>query len=397
MSRRKLAIPLVLSLLLAACAGADASVSSEPVRPTVASTTTSTTMATTTTVAPFKVARAPAELSALVEDFYGYASGVVDEAPAMVEAVQAAITTTPAETPTRGTASVATFKDEQIGVVEMASDVFLVVDDGSGWTVVGGVWPSIGMPAYFGDGPRHVAVIGSDARPGEPIDRSRADSIHFLGLDGAGKGAVVGLPRDSFVTVPDYGRMKVTGSLARGGPETTMATFDELTGLPFEGYVLTGFAGFEEMLGTVLGGVKAEVPFDINDRWAKANLTAGLQLLDGAQALGFARARKTVPNGDFTRSEHQGVILLAAASAVQTLGYGAIPGLMEAAEPHLMTDLTPEQLLTLAAMIASVDVDSVANVVAPGRPGWAGGASVVYLNESVDSLWEDLADGRLDG
>lgn len=208
---------------------------------------------------------------------------------------------------------------------------------------------------------------------------------------------MVGLPRDSYIDVPGFGRMKATGSLARGGPETMMATFDQLTGLPLEGYVLTGFAGFEELLGSVLGGVSLEVPFNISDRWAKVDLKAGLQVLDGAQALGFARARKTVPGGDLTRSEHQGVILLAAARTVQSLGYSAIPGLMEASEPHLMTDLTPEQLLTFSAMSASVDVDNVANVVAPGRPGSAGGASVVFLNESVGALWEDLSDGRIDG
>jgi hypothetical protein len=75
----------------------------------------------------------------------------------------------------------------------------------------------------------------------------------------------------------------------------------------------------------------------------------------------------------------------------------AIPGLMEASEPHLMTDLSPEQLLTFSAMAASANLDDVANVVAPGRPGSAGGASVVFLNDSVGALWEDIADGRLDG
>lgn len=82
----------------------------------------------------------------------------------------------------------ATFKGSQIGVVELDSDLFLMVDGGSGWRIVGGAWPSLGIPAYFGGGPRHVAVVGSDARPGEPVDRTRADSIHFVSLDGSGGG-----------------------------------------------------------------------------------------------------------------------------------------------------------------------------------------------------------------
>jgi anionic cell wall polymer biosynthesis LytR-Cps2A-Psr (LCP) family protein len=176
-----------------------------------------------------------------------------------------------------------------------------------------------------------------------------------------------------------------------------MATFTDLTGLAFEGYVLTGFAGFQSLVGTVLGGMSVDIPSAINDRWAHVALKAGEQILDGAQALGFARARKTVPGGDLTRSEHQGVILIAAAEAVKEMGYGAIPGLMELSEPHLLTDLTPEQLLTFSAMAISADLDSLSNVVAPGRTGTAGGASVVFLADSVSQLWDDLADGHLEG
>lgn len=398
MPPKKSTLLLALSLTVAACGGADAAESPVPARPTTDSTTTTTTVpATTTTVPVFSVEGAPAALSGSIESFYAFATGQTDQAPTMAEGLRAAMSTGQAETPTMGRASLATFKDQQVAVAEMSSDVFLAVDDGSGWRIVGGVWPSLGLPAYFGGGPRHVAVVGSDARPGEPVDRTRADSIHFVGLDGNGGGSVVGLPRDSYIEVPGIGRMKATGSLARGGPETMMATFNQLTGLPLEGYVLTGFAGFEELLGTVLGGVSLEVPFNIDDRWAKVDLKAGLQVLNGAQALGFARARKTVPGGDLTRSEHQGVILVAAARTVQSLGLAAIPGLMEASEPHLMTDLSPEQLLTFSAMAASANLDDVANVVAPGRPGSAGGASVVFLNDSVGALWEDIADGRLDG
>jgi anionic cell wall polymer biosynthesis LytR-Cps2A-Psr (LCP) family protein len=125
------------------------------------------------------------------------------------------------------------------------------------------------------------------------------------------------------------------------------------------------------------------------------SLSAGEQLLNGDQALGFARARKTVPRGDFTRSEHQGVILLAAARTVGSMGYLAIPKLIELSEGHLMTNLDVEQLLTFSALTISTDLDTVSNMVAPGSVGTAGGASVVFLAASVAELWADLADGRL--
>jgi LCP family protein required for cell wall assembly len=395
MTRRSISIALVLALFAVACGGEAAPETT--VTSSTSTTSTSTTLppTTTTTTLPFAVEGAPEDLTAVIEGFYDYAYGASQTAPAVPEPVLAGIKPKMGETPLGGKASMGTFKGQGVAVVEVAGDTFLTVNDGKGWRIVGGNWPSLSVPAFYGAGPRIVAVVGSDARPGEDMATTRADSIHFVGLDGAGSGGIVGLPRDSWVPIAGHGRGKVTGSLSSGGPETMMATFGNLTGLPFEGYVLTGFKGFQNLLGSVLGGVSVEVPFPINDRWAHVNLGAGKQDLDGAEALGFARARKTVPNGDFTRSAHQGMILLGAAQAVQAMGMSAIPQLMEKSEPHLMTSLTPEQLLTFSAMAISADLGSIANVVAPGSPGWAGSASVVYLARSVDQLWADLADGRI--
>ena len=395
MSLRRIALPIALTLVIVACGDSEVTEAPRPTQTSTTSSTTSTIPTTTTTAVLYAIEGADQPLVALIEGFYSYATGAATAAPAMPEPVLASIAPSAAETPSNGLAAVHTFQGQRVGAVQMEDDVFLVVDDGGGWRIVGGTWPSIQAPAYWGQGPRVLAVVGSDARPGQNVASSRADSIHFVGLDGAGGGAVVGLPRDSFVEIPGHGRRKVTGSLAMGGPETMLATFQQLTELPLEGYVLTGFAGFTELAGSVLGGVEVDVPMSINDRWAHVALQAGNQILNGAEALGFARARKTV-GGDFVRSEHQGVILLGAARMVRGMGYLAIPKLLEMSEPHLLTNLTPEQLLTFSAMAISADLDAIPNVVAPGRSGSAGGASVVFLADSAEALWADLADGTLD-
>jgi polyisoprenyl-teichoic acid--peptidoglycan teichoic acid transferase len=394
MIRRLISVFAVLSLVITACSGEPETVDTTT---TTSTTTTTTVPTTTTTIAPFEIKGAGEGLTKLVGSFYDYAAGRTKKKPKAPKPVVSSIEPKTVDTPRRGSATGGNFKEQRVAVVEVGKDVFLAVNGENGWQIVGGEWPSLGLPAYFGDGPRHVAVIGSDARRGQSVTTSRADSIHFVALDGKGGGAVVGLPRDSFLPIPGVGRTKITNSLALGGPETTMGALREHTGLPLEGYVITGFAGFESLLTDVLGGVSLEVPFAINDRWAKATLSAGQQILDGAQALGFARARKTVPGGDLTRSKHQGVILLAAAGVVREMGLAAIPGLMQASEPHLETDLTPEQLLTFSAMAVTAELEEDDNIVAPGSPGSAGGASVVFLHSSVSELWEDLADGTLEG
>ncbi len=396
MFSRRFVLPTVLSLVVAACtAGQAIEPSPTTIVTTTSSTTTTSTLPTTTTLPPVSIEGADAELSTAIDDFYSYAITGTGNEPVVPAPLLAKLTGTTGQSPTDGVAVVNTFLGEQVGVVELSDDVFLVVDDGSGWRIVGGMWPSIGVDPYWGDGPRIVAVLGTDARPKGDMMHANNDSIHFVGLDGEGGGAVVGLPRDSYIDIPGIGKRKATAALPLGGPDTMMQTFTDLTGLPLEGYVLTGFKGFQELAGVVLGGIEVDVPRRINDRWAHVTLEAGRQILDGAQALGFARARKTV-GGDLVRSGHQGIILLAAAGMVQAMGYSAIPGLLEAAEPHIATNLTPEQLLTFSAMAISADLDNMANVVAQGRTGTAAGASVVFLDDSVSDLWADLADGTLE-
>ena len=392
MSRRFHFLLLVLALVAAACSG-------ETAETTTTSTTTSTTTippTTTTTLPPRSIEGATPELVDVIDAFYDFAANRSEEAPAAAEPIVASMTRGSVETPSTGVASIGAFKEQAIATVEAGGDLFLLVDDGAGWRIVGGAWPSLEMPAYFGGAPRMVAVVGSDARPRESVPDTRADSIHFVGLDGNGAGAVVGVPRDAWVVGPTGGRGKITNILANHGPDALFQTFLDLTGLPLEGYVLTGFSGFQAIVGEVLGGVEVTVPFAINDRWAKASLAAGEQILNGAQALAFARARKTVPGGDFTRSSHQGIILIGAAKTVKEMGYGAIPRLLEGSEPWIITNLTPEQLLTFSAMAISADLDAMPNIVAPGSVGRAGAASVVFLSSSAANLWADLADGRLE-
>ena len=47
------------------------------------------------------------------------------------------------------------------------------------------------------------------------------------------------------------------------------------------------------------GGFQVDVPVSMNDKWAKAYLRAGLQMLNGENMLAFTRTRKTIEGGDF--------------------------------------------------------------------------------------------------
>lgn len=397
---RRLSLLLVLVLISAACSQEAETTTTSRETTTTSTTqppTTTTTVppTTTTTIEPFTVEGAP-KIEALLDHFYRYATGEVATPPRMSKAILAQIKPAPANTPRSGNVSFGVFQKQGVATVQMNKDIFLLVNNGDGWRIVGGKWPSLKLKAHWGPSPRLIAVVGTDARPNEDVLSTRTDSIHFVGLDGQGHGGIIGIPRDSWVPIAGGGRSKINNALPWGGPEGMMETFEDLSGLPFEGYVMTGFAGFEALIGRVLGGLHLKVPYPMRDQAAKADLEAGPQMVDGDQALAFSRVRKSLPNGDFDRSENQGLLML---DVIRNLkrqqGIMAVPRLLDLAEPFIVTDLGPAQLLTFAAQTIATRDDAIPNVVAPGSAGSAGAASVVYLSDSASEVFADLADGRL--
>lgn len=388
---RRTALICMLVLVATAC-----SPTAEPTTTTQApatSTTTTTIPTTTTSVLAVAGAESDAELTALVRALYALpeGGGAIAAPQPLIDGFTNAATPT---TPRAATASIGEVGGARVAVIEADSDVTLAVADPT-WRVVGGWWPSHQVATLLGEFPKTVAVVGSDARPDEDRNTARADSIHFVTLAGDGSAAVVGVPRDSWVPIPDHGNSKLNAALNFGGPELMMATFAELTGAEFDGYLLTGFAGFQDMID-VLGGLEIDVPESLNDRSAKASIEAGLQMLDAADALAFARVRKALADGDFGRQANGGLALMAAASMLKEMGPKAIPDLMTRSWDMYSTDMTPEELLTLAAAVTLVDLEKTGNVVASGSAGSAGRASVVYLNDGAYQTFEDMVDGHLD-
>jgi len=388
---RRVAVIVTMLLIFSACNS-----NAEPTTTTSSTSTTTTTTTiptTTTTLLSVGGEGVDPELTELVRALYALPAGVGQvAAPAsVIEGFGAAIDPIG---PSVATGYVGIMGEARVAVIEAGEDITLAVADPD-WRIVGGWWPSHQVTAELGGFPKTVAVVGSDARPNEDRERTRADSIHFVVLGGDGSAAVVGLPRDSWVPISGAGSTKVNAALAMGGPEMMMDTFTELTGAEFDGYLLTGFAGFQSMI-EVLGGLEIDVPRALNDRSAKASIEAGLQMLSASDALAFTRVRKALPDGDFGRQANGGLALIAGAAMVKALGPVAVPALIEQTWDMYSTDMDPENLLTLAVAITQVDPAQANNVVAAGSPGQAGAASVVFLQDSAFDTFEDMLDGHLE-
>ncbi|MCP3973341.1 MAG: LCP family protein [bacterium] len=282
---------------------------------------------------------------------------------------------------------------DSVAVAHVDEDIVFMVKDHRPWRIAGAILD--GQDPWLG-GTRLLLVLGSDARKGENQQRLRADSIHIVAVDpGRSAGSIVGFPRDSWVQGPNGGS-KFTNVMARRGPEVMIETTENLTELELDGYVVTGFKGFEGLIRD-LGSLTINLPKSIKsgiEGWG--NYPSGLQKLGPTAALRLARIRKTLQGGDFARSANHGLIMLAGMIMVQEMGVDELPELMDILLEHAWTDLSTEDLLTMAATIFVLTPEDMINMVMPGSVGTASGQSVVYLGSRSADIYLDLSDGVID-
>jgi LCP family protein required for cell wall assembly len=247
-------------------------------------------------------------------------------------------------------------------------------------------------PTLQGNRPIFILILGSDSRPGTPLDGGLCDSIHILGINPKAKRAtLVGIPRDSYVPIATGGTNKINTALAQGGAQGMIDTVEDLTGVRLDYYMITGFDGMKRIFDA-LGGLKVNAPYSFEGHEG-TSFDEGRQTLTGAQALEFARTRKSLSQGDFDRSMNQGRLLLAAFGQFMTefrKDPNALFHWIAVGMRNVATDVPLKELLTLAFTSSEIRPKRVTNLVAVGSIGTAGGVSIVNL-PSPNPVFQDVA------
>lgn len=246
-----------------------------------------------------------------------------------------------------------------------------------------------GKPFFF-------LIVGSDARPGEKVDRSRSDAVHLFAYNPIRKrGALIGFPRDTWVTPPGQAARKLSGVLSTAGPDALVQTVKNLTGLPISGYIITGFDGFTKMVDGI-GGVNIRVSPAMNDKYSGAQFQEGWFQMNGEAALAYSRARKTLPKGDLSRSANQEKFLLATLGKLrETTGdVKSLTTWVSIARKHTVTNIKPGDWLYFAQAARGIDPASLTTAVVPAAPKNISGQSAVVLTQpAFGTLMKDLVDG----
>ncbi len=265
----------------------------------------------------------------------------------------------------------------------------------------------------------NILLVGSDTREGtgndkigmpvdDPGQHSDTNLLVHLSADRTWA-TVVSIPRDSMTKAPPdcsatapvetWVTRQWNHNYTIGGIGCLIRTLEGNTDVYIDHYAVVDFRGFQSMVDA-LGGVKVCTEEPINDVNAQLQLSAGTHVLDGKQALGYVRARKSIGDGsDLGRIKRQQAFLSSIAQEATSTKLLFEPAklysFLDAATQSLTTD--PEfglgTMKDLAESVRSIglkniDFITVPNEVYPPDP------NRVQWQASADQIWESIREDR---
>ena len=235
-----------------------------------------------------------------------------------------------------------------------------------------------------------ILAVGSDARPGQDMNRARGDALQLVGINTrTGAATAIGVPRDSWVSIPGHGTEKINSALYFAGPRGMAGAMRNLVGIEPDYVLVSRFPFFEDMVDEI-GGITVANPRRFADPYLKKEgFKQGRIHLDGYNAMAFSRIRKGLVGGDFDRSANQQRTLRGIHARIRA--QADVPGFIERGVmtvlAHTHTNASPGELYELAQAVAQVKPGLITTCVVDGRIGFVGAASVVFPDVAQARRW----------
>ncbi|GLF99237.1 LCP family protein [Streptomyces yaizuensis] len=265
---------------------------------------------------------------------------------------------------------------------------------------------------------RNILVLGSDTRSGEngkygrDDGTRRADTTILLHIAADRRSATaMSLPRDLMAEIPSCRRddgsrttaqfAQFNSAFAIGGAACTIRTVEKMTGIRIDHHVIVDFLGFEKMVDAV-DGVEVCLPRPVDDREARLRLDEGKQTLNGEEALGYVRARKSLGDGsDTERMERQQQFLGSLVKKVQSNGVLLNPTrlypVLKAATSSLTTDPgldSLKDLYDLTRSLQGIPTEKVQFLTVPRQPWVADINRDELVQPDAGRLFRQLRDDK---
>lgn len=217
----------------------------------------------------------------------------------------------------------------------------------------------------------NIALFGIDTGR-EKHEAKHSDAVIILSIDKVHKKIKLSsLMRDLYVKIDNHDMNKLNAAYAYGGPQLAIKTLNENFDMNITDYVTANFSGLSDIIDAAGGiriTVKATEVKQINKYMREvANIKkerptplirGGEQLLNGNQAVAYARIRK-VGNGDFERTERQKSVLLALFKKIKTKNITAYPFIGTKFLSCLETSMSKSDILATGSDLLSCGISNV--------------------------------------
>lgn len=212
--------------------------------------------------------------------------------------------------------------------------------------------PTLNIQPSLSDNVTNILVLGVDSRQFQM--QSQTDLIMLVNVNKEKKSIkMVSFSRDIYLNIPGYVDNRLNEALIYGGPELTVKTINQYFGLNIKYYVVFDFKSAEDimnMIGKISVDVEANEIDDLNSKIQELNRISdnkitsplikepGVQILDGRQAVAYARVR---PNNssDIDRTGRQRKVLLGLLQQVKKLSPSEIPNIINSSLGAFYTNI----------------------------------------------------------
>ena len=206
-----------------------------------------------------------------------------------------------------------------------------------------------------------IALFGVDSRNNSVGKGNNADVIIICNIDqGSGEIKLVSVFRDTYLSVSDNGLYnKINQAYFLGGPEQAVEALNRNLDLQIDDFATFNWKAVVDAVN-ILGGVDVELS-KAEFYYINAYITetveatgvgsyqlkqAGLNHLDGVQAVAYARLRKM--DTDFARTERQREIIDLCFQKLKKSDFAVVNNVMEAVFPQILSSVTIDDIIPAA-------------------------------------------------
>lgn len=241
----------------------------------------------------------------------------------------------------------------------------------------------------------NIAFFGVDRR--STSDFGNSDIVMIVSIDMETHTIKLSsIMRDTYVSIYARGKNKINAAYFEGGPKLAIRTLNENFDLRIRDYISVDFFGSAKII-QALGGVEIHIKEEelehINDYLGEiagidgipANYVtkAGIQQLDGKQAVAYSRIR-AVGRGDYGRINRQQLVMTQLMKSIQNKKNDVVPIVLKDIIPNIETNLDYSQLFEIGANMLSAKSKKLEHVRFP--------LDNVSEGVRIDNIWYLSAD-----